>query len=121
MGEEEKQSSESTTGKWNSRKDGNRTEMRNSTAIVKGKGNGKGKSMGNYTSQRDTIWCAVGGQFQKEMYEAASDMDSELEQVYLQAEASPDLRIPSVDDTDTTEESDSGYDSEHNSDVDICM
>jgi hypothetical protein len=121
MGEAEKQGSQYATGKRNSRQDGNRTEMQNSTAIVKGMGNGKGKSMGKYTLERDAISLAVGVQVQKEMYEGDLDMDSELEQVYLQPELSPDISISSDDDTHTTEVSDSGFDSEHDSDVDMCM
>jgi len=55
------------------------------------------------------------------MYEADSDMESQLEWVYLEPEEPRAVSISSDDDTDSTEESDGKYDSVHDSDVDMCM
>jgi hypothetical protein len=57
----------------------------------KGKRNGKGKGKGivKQTPGEDDISCAVALQLQKEMYVADSDMEGQLEWVYLEPGASP--------------------------------
>jgi len=56
---------------------------------VKGKGNVKGKGIIKPTPGGDDISRAIAFQVQKIMYEAGSDTEGLLEQVYLQPEASP--------------------------------
>jgi hypothetical protein len=82
--------------------------MRNATAIVQGKGNGNGKCIGKYTPERHVISREVGVRLKKEMYEADSDIDGELEWLYFLPEPPSDVRISSDAVTDTTKEADSG-------------
>ena len=86
-----------------------------------GKGNGKEKGIVKQIPGGDVISHAVAVQMQKEMYEADSDTDGLLEQVYLEPEALPAVSISLDDDTDSTEKSDSEYDSEDDSDVDMRL
>jgi len=55
------------------------------------------------------------------MYEADSDTEGWLEQVYVHLEAMPAVSITSDDDTDSTKELDGECDSEHAPDVDMRM
>jgi len=89
----------------------------------KGKGNGneKGKGIVEQTTEGDDISCAVALQLQKEMYEAESDMEGSLGQVYLVLEVLPTVSMYSGNDTDSPKELDGEYDSEHDSDVDMRM
>jgi len=73
------------------------------------------------TPRGDDISLAVALQLQKEMYEADWDTEGNLVWVYLALEASPAMSISSDDDTNSTEELDSAYDSEDDSDVHLRM
>jgi len=55
------------------------------------------------------------------MYEADSEMEAYLQRVYVEPESSPALSISSDDDTNSTQQVDGKYDSEHDSDVDMCI
>jgi len=55
------------------------------------------------------------------MYEAYSHTEGELERAYLVPESLPTVTISSDNDTDSAKESNGKYDSERNSDVDMCM
>jgi len=114
-GAEDTQGGEKGTGKGKGTKDGK------GKGKGKANGHGKGKGIVEQTRGQDDISRAVALQLQKEMYETDSDTEGKLEWVYLEPEASPAVSISSDDDTDPTEKSDSEYDSEHNSDVDMRM
>jgi len=74
------------------------------------------KSQGEVIS-RVLVLCSRRRKFN----DADSDTGSRLEQVHLEPETSPAVTMSSAHDTDSTEESDAEYDSEPQSDVDICM
>jgi len=124
-GEEGMQGVEKWTGQGKGMKDGKgKGTWKGKTTVEgkgKGKGNGKGKGMVIQTPGGDHISGAVDLQLQKEMYDADMDTEGELEQVYSEPEALPPMSISSVDGSDSTEELDGKYDSEHDSVVDIRM
>jgi len=102
-GEEEQQGGEPGTGKGKG----------------KGKGNGKGTGIVKQTPGGDDIARAVALQLQRDMYEADSDTEGELERLYLMPEASPAVSISPNDDTDSTEKLEGKYESELDPDVDM--
>jgi hypothetical protein len=55
------------------------------------------------------------------MYQADSNTEGKLQWVYSELGASPAVTIASDNDTDSTEELDGDYDSEHDSNVDMRM
>jgi len=125
-GEEVTQGQENRTGNEKGTKDvkGNRKGKGKAKWKVmeegKGKGNGKGNGILKQIPGEDDISRAVAFQLQQEMYEADSDMEGYLEQVYLELEAAPAMSISPDDDTDSAE-SHGEYNSEQDSDVDMSM
>jgi len=116
--EKDTQGSEQGPGKGKGTKDGKGKGKGKATEEGKGKGNGKGKGIVKQTPGEDDISRAVA--VQKEMYDADSDTEGQLERVYLELEASPAVSISSDDDTDSTE-LDGQYHSELDPDVDMHM
>jgi hypothetical protein len=98
---------------------------RRETVTRKGKETNDGKVKGKATD--DSKWKGMGtvkGNGKRKgivnVYKADSDREAKLEGVYLEPEALPAVSLCSDDDTDSTEP-DGKYDSEHNTNVDMCM
>jgi hypothetical protein len=122
-GEEDTQGGEKGPGKANSTKNGKGKGKGNAMEVGRGygKGHSNGKRIVKQTAGGDDISCAVPLQWQKEMYVAYRNTEGELNREYFEPEPEPTVSIPSDDDTDLTEESDSKYGNEHYSDVDMRM
>jgi len=86
-----------------------------------GRGYGQGKGSVGQSPGGDDISRAVALQLQTAMYKADSDTVGYVEWFCWEPEVSPAVTISSGDDTDSTEESDGKYDSEHDSHVNMLV
>jgi len=123
-GEEDMQGGEQPTGKGKGTQDGNQNGKATENGKRKEKGmstgTGQWKGIDKQTPGGVDISRAVALQLRTEMSEADLDSEGRLRQVYCEPEASPAVLMSSDDDTDSTE-SDTKYDPEYISDVDMRM